>query len=154
MGQPDDADTWDEDRIRRECSIGTVRELQAYLRAGYVLKPDMYPFEAAEGLVCGTATNVSGRDVVEYVCKKRNVTAQAVLGRSHRRELVFARREIVFVCYRKLGKSMAEIAKIINRDHSTCSHLLATYEGTQKKFTYTEDGKRTYSYDHRPGIEP
>ena len=123
---------WDDERIRKECQRGTNRELAAYLRAGYTLKPDMLPVDLVEQLLSGGLTTVvTMKDILSVVAEKHKFTPAQLLGGSKNKDLVAARREAIFLMHTKLGKSLTQIGRFFGRDHSTIHHhFMATKDGT------------------------
>lgn len=121
-----DERAWSDEDLRIKCEAGTNRERQAYLQAGYTLKPSMYPVETPEqhfGCM---------RDVAVNVCEKYKVTLNQMLGDGKGRNLCAARREAYHICSVKLGKSFPQIGKFFRRDHTTIMYHVRAAEGNPK----------------------
>jgi len=73
------------------------------------------------------------RHILLEVCQKRGLSIDDVAGPSMLRELIDARREYVKISRARTRKSLAQIGKLINRDHTTVLYLAKTDGPTKKK---------------------
>ena len=67
------------------------------------------------------------RAIVREVSEKHCVKAEDILSQSRKRTLVVARQEAMYRVRTEVGKSLLEIARHFNRDHSTVMHSIETH---------------------------
>lgn len=62
------------------------------------------------------------RDTLLDIAEKHDVTLQQMVGNSTDRRVVRARKAFSNICYYGLGRSLAEIGRVINRDRTTIGY--------------------------------
>jgi len=66
----------------------------------------------------------SYRTILREVAAKHNTTVAAIIGGSHARSIMPARRQAAARMYLELGMSLTSIGERMNRDHTTILHML------------------------------
>lgn len=109
--------SWTDRELREACRAGTLRELEAYSKAGYSLLPQL---------------RCSMTELLERVAAKYKVTPTLIRSTVRTADLIKARVEFCAEAYAELGKTTPVIAKFLGgRDHSGVLHLL-TIAGVRK----------------------
>lgn len=58
-------------------------------------------------------------DVAEFIAKREGMTVAELRGDGRTRHFCEPRHEAFYICWKRLGKSFAEIGRYFNRDHSS-----------------------------------
>lgn len=66
--------------------------------------------------------------IIQTTCRRWSVTYEEILSRCRKRELCFARMTIGRFLRKYTALSLAEIGKLINRDHSTIIYYLNSFD--------------------------
>lgn len=86
---------------------------------------------------CGAPSGVFTRmmrEVLLDVAELHSVTLEQIVGHSTERRVVKARKDFANICYYKLGRSLAEIGRVINRDRTTIGYHVGIH--IKKRSTY------------------
>lgn len=67
-------------------------------------------------------------DMIMAVRKLDNVSPAALLSQRRQRALVTWRWRIIYLASHDLGMSLMQIARLMNRDHTSIHHALQTYD--------------------------
>ena len=67
-------------------------------------------------------------DMMTAVRKLENVSPAALLSQRRQRALVTWRWRIIYLASNDLGMSLMQIARLMNRDHTSIHHALQTYD--------------------------
>jgi len=67
--------------------------------------------------------------IVDFACRYFNVSEEEIFGSCRKKELVFARQVVMYLCKKILKMSLCEIGeKVGNRDHSTVIHAIKSID--------------------------
>jgi hypothetical protein len=125
-------DGWSDTAIRRKCRDGTEREREAYIQAGYILRPERKEITD----LCSLA---------EHVAKKHSVTADLLrskIGKGDRR-LREARAEFCYDAYVHMRVNSKIIAHFMgDRERTTILHYvkLVSPDRPKKTLTHCKNG--------------
>ena len=70
------------------------------------------------------------------IAENHGMSLDDILGRSHKKEIVAARREVAFFLVCIMGKSYPEAGRVMNRHHTTVMNLVDTDFAERKKDFY------------------
>lgn|SRR5271166_3470642 len=84
---------------------------------------------AADEVIKATRKHPSCNEVITEVCRVFKVNRDHVLGARRAWKLVVARHVAMYVCRETTGRSLPEIARRFNRDHTTVIHACAKIGG-------------------------
>ena len=65
------------------------------------------------------------QDIIDTVCQHKNISERIIIARTRQREAVRSRNIIMYLIKKYTNSSLAEIGKLVHRDHATVAHSLS-----------------------------
>ena len=107
---------------------GVIKKMNAYC----LMCNEKITLTLAEKFISDLVTitsQIDGNKIVNSASEKYNVPRDVILGKSHRKDIAWARHMAIYVMKKLMGCSTVEIGKFFNRDHST---IMASIEKIEK----------------------
>lgn len=83
--------------------------------------------------IIGTPKALSPAMIREFICNQYNLSSKELQSRSRKKELTFPRQVGMYLSRKHTDKSLSDIGKEFNRDHSTVLHSIKVVTGLTNK---------------------